>query len=209
MPLLRNDPQLLRAFRAGERAALEAVYCHYVRSIDVYLRALSHRSGAPELRQASAVQDLLQDVFMRVFADGAREAYDEQRDFAPYVRAIARNSFVDALRKRRGEASISTDDLALCALEPSCPTADYDGQVLATLELYLDDISPDLRAVYEQRFVLGRSQQAACDTLGVTRRSLRTLEDRLRRGLRKSLLLAGLLYIDTPFSVGAFQTHRE
>ena len=209
MPLLRNDPQLLRAFRAGERAALAAVYRHYVRSVDVYLRALSHRSGTPELRQASAIQDILQDVFMRVFADGARQAYDERRDFAPYLRAVARNSFVDTLRKRQGEKALSAEDLALCALEPSYPTADYERQVLATLEIYLDDISPDLRAVYEQRFVLGRSQQAACDTLGVTRRSLRTLEDRLRRGLRRSLLLAGLLYIDTPFSVGALQTHRE
>jgi len=209
MPLLRNDPTLLRAFRAGERSALETVYRHYVRGLDVYLRALSHRSGMPELRQASAVQDLLQDVFMRVFAAGARHAYDERRDFAPYLRAVARNSFVDALRKRQGERSLSAEDLTPCALEPSYPTADYEGQVLATLELYLDDISPDLRAVYEQRFVLGRSQQAACDSLGVTRRSLRTLEDRLRRGLRKSLLLAGLLYIDTPFSVGAFQIHRE
>lgn len=209
MPLFRNDPVLLGAFRAGERAALETVYRHYVRSIDVYIRALSHRSGTPELRQASVVQDLLQDVFMRAFADGARQAYDERRDFAPYLRAIARNSFVDALRKRQGEKRFSAEELALCSLAPSYPAADYEREVLATLELYLDDISPDLRAVYEQRFVLGCSQQAACDTLGVTRRSLRTLEDRLRRGLRKSLLLAGLLYIDTPFSVGAFQTHRE
>lgn len=203
MPFLRNDPSLLAAFRAGERSALEAVYRHYVRGIDCYLGALSHRSGAKELRQPSVVQDLLQDVFLRAFADSARKSYDAQQDFAPYLRAVARNCFFDALRSRRGEVSVALVELISPCDHASFSDDEYDPNVLATLERYLGDLRPNLREVYEQRFVLGRSQEAACDALGISRRSLRTLEERLRRGLRRSLLLAGLLHISSRFAVGA------
>jgi hypothetical protein len=42
--------------------------------------------------------------------------------------------------------------------------------------------------------VSGVSQDAACLKLGISRRTLRTGEDRLRTGLRKALQLAGLLH---------------
>jgi len=63
--------------------------------------------------------------------------------------------------------------------------------------------------VYEQRFELGVTQEAACKTLGVSRRSLRTLEDRLRRGLRKSLALAGLLRLERPLRLDTLEPRRE
>jgi hypothetical protein len=47
--------------------------------------------------------------------------------------------------------------------------------------------------VYRQRFVLGHSQDEASAALGLSRRQLRTAEQRLRNGLRRALLLAGLL----------------
>src|SRR5262245_30045393 len=91
MPLLRSDPELLSAFRDGRRPALELVYREYVRAIDVYLRALARHAGAVEFAQASAIQDLLQETFIRAFSCSARRCYDETRDFAPYLKTIARN----------------------------------------------------------------------------------------------------------------------
>jgi DNA-directed RNA polymerase specialized sigma24 family protein len=67
-----------------------------------------------------------------------------------------------------------------------------DPRLLAVLESYLSSLPPPLHGVYEQRFALGLSQQEACRILGLTRRKLRTGEERLRSGLRKALRGAGV-----------------
>ncbi len=207
MTLLRTDPELLAAFRAGERRALETVYRGYVRQLDGHIRALARAAGSTELSQATVVQDLLQEAFIRAFSTGARHAYDQNRDFLPYLKAIARNCFVDALRKRKSELPAPEVSLP----EPSenfVSEEPYEPEVLAALEAYLVDLPAALRGVYQQRFVLGRSQVVACAALGLSRRSLRTQEEHLRRGLRKMLLLAGLLRPEPTFGQVGLQTGR-
>jgi RNA polymerase sigma factor (sigma-70 family) len=208
MPLLRNDPDLLSAFRAGERSALERVYRHYVRSLEAYFRGLCRSAGVPDFARGNAVQDLLQEAFIRAFSPSAREAYDGVRDFLPYLRVIARNCFIDALRKRRSELPIALED-PCTQLDEIDAEAAYEPEVLATLEIYLKNLSPLLGGVYEMRFVLGLSQEVACERLGLSRRSLRTHEQHLRRGLRKALVLAGLLRREPTLGFGALQTSRE
>ncbi len=207
MTLLRTDPELLAAFRAGERRALETVYRSYVRMLDVYIRALARAADSKELSQATIVQDLLQEAFIRAFSPGARQAYDDTRDFLPYLKAIARNCFIDALRKRKSELPVpelSTLELT----EGFTAEESYDPEVLAALETYLLDLPAPLRGVYHQRSVLGRSQVVACAALGLSRRTLRTQEDHLRRGLRKALLLAGLLHPEPAFGPVGLQPGR-
>lgn len=208
MPLLRNDPELLAAFRAGERRALETVYRFYARPLEGYFRALARRSGVTAFSHSGAIQDLLQDAFIRAFSYSARRSYDATRDFSPYIKAIARNSFVDALRKRKHEIPFEEHEAAL-TLDEVRVDSDYEPEVLAALQAYLEQLSPDLRGVYEQRFELGLTQEAACRTLGVSRRSLRTLEEQLRRGLRKTLALAGLLRVERPVRLDALEPRQQ
>jgi RNA polymerase sigma-70 factor (ECF subfamily) len=191
--IFRNDPALLVPFRAGEPAALATVYRHYARPVDGYLRSLARFARTPELGQASVVADLLQDVFVRAFSPRARLAYDGLREFAPYLNTIARNCFTDALRKRRKEVPLDLDE---CSSELQLPELQqlYEPKILAVLQRYLSELPPELQGVYEQRFVLGVSQESASATLGVSRRTLRTEEQRLRTGLRKALQLEGLLH---------------
>jgi RNA polymerase sigma factor (sigma-70 family) len=208
MPLFQDVPGLLVAFREGKPEALSTVYRHYVRSVDGYLRALARRAGTPDLCQASAVADLLQEVFIRVFSPSARLAYDGLRDFGPYLNTIARNCFIDTLRKRRIEVPLGIEDLHA---DESAGDGldDYDPKVVAVLESYLQRLSNPEKRVYEARFVLGRSQEAACETLGLSRRSLRTAEHRLRKGLRKALFMAGVLHETRSFSGGAREGGRS
>jgi RNA polymerase sigma factor (sigma-70 family) len=209
MPIFRNDPQLLAAFRAGKREALETVYRFYARPLDVYFRALSRRSGVPRAAQSTVVQDLLQDAFIRAFSQHARQGYDATRDFSPYLKAIARNAFIDALRRRKHEIPLGDHEESLLLEEQGPEDAEYEPEVLAALEAYLGQLPPGLRSVYEQRFERGLTQEAACRSLGVSRRSLRTLEDRLRRGLRKALFSAGLLRVERPVRLDNLEPSRE
>lgn len=203
MPLFREQPQLLGPFRDGERWALERVYRAYVRPVEVYVRALARAAHCPEFAQSSAVADSLQEVFIRAFSPAARAAYDSERPFGPYVRKIAKNLFVDQLRGqgRRAEQLVEflpdTTEFA---------TADLDGavdpRVSVVLSDYLASLPLPLKGVYEQRFVLGNSQEQACNVLGVTRRRLRTEEARLKSGLRRALVSQGILPADLLIGVG-------
>ncbi|MGC4093584.1 MAG: RNA polymerase sigma factor [Polyangiaceae bacterium] len=194
MSFFAENPDLLGAFRAGERRALEQVYRTHVRPIERYVYSLCRAAGAYELLQTSTLADLLQEIFIRAFSHNARQAYDGVRDYQHYLRAIARNCFVDALRARGREVLKAPEEFLLDPCEPEAePDAHCDPRIVAVLQAYLGELTPGLDGVYRQRFVLGRSQDEASAALGLSRRQLRTAEQRLRVGLRRALLLAGLL----------------
>ncbi len=193
MPFFWEKPQLLEPFRDGERWAIEQVYRAYVRSLDGYLRALARAAHCPELAQPSVVADSLQEVFVKAFSPGARQSYNNDRPYGPYLRKIAKNHFVDQLRARRRER----ESVPALSLDPEPSLAPehepiLDPTVRTVLANYLASLPPSLQGVYQQRFVLGNSQEHASSALGITRRRLRTDEARLKSGLRKALLNEGV-----------------
>jgi RNA polymerase sigma factor (sigma-70 family) len=185
-----EHPELLGAFREGRKDVLELVYRAYVRPVERYLRALA-RNGAEDLGQPSSIADLLQDVFVKAFSSDARSAYDGLRQYGPYLSAFARNCFVDALRARGREVLRAPDDMP-AGLDAPEPVAAWEPEILAVLNAYLVELREPLRGIYQQRFVLGRSQDDASAALGLSRRSVRTAEEKLRKGLRKALVRSGI-----------------
>jgi len=194
MCFFAENPEFLGAFRAGERHVLDRLYRAEVRPVERYVHSLCRAAGARELSQPGTFTDLLQEIFIRAFSPNARQAYDGVRDYERYLCAIARNCFIDTLRTRGREVLVAPEALWLDLDEPSLePEVPYDPRVRGVLSAYLDGLAPPLERVYRQRFVLGRSQDEAGAALGLSRRQLRTAEQRLRGGLRRALLLAGLL----------------
>jgi len=193
MTFFRDNPQLIGAFRDGQQDVLALVYRAHVRSVERYLHALGRAASGRELLQPSNLADLLQEIFVRAFSSRARQSYDGEREYGLYLNAIARNCFIDALRARGREVLLTPEDLPIQVDDSSGAEPPRDPRVRAVLSSYLAELSPNLTAVYEQRFVLGRSQEEACSAIGLSRRQLRTAEERLRAGLRKALLLAGML----------------
>jgi RNA polymerase sigma factor (sigma-70 family) len=192
MSIFREQPDLLEAFRRGERHALERVYRTYVRELDAYLRTLARAATCPELAQPSAIADALQEVFVRAFSPTARNSFQAGRPFSPYLRAIARNFFIDLLRSRAHEVA-KADERSFESVVPSSEgEIALEPRVSALLSTYVASLSEPLKGVYEQRFVLGHSQEDACAALGLSRRKLRTAEARLKAGLRKALAHAGV-----------------
>jgi RNA polymerase sigma factor (sigma-70 family) len=204
--LLHDDREFLAAFREGRRDALERVYRQYVRAVDSYVRVLARATGNPAMAQRSAVADLVQEVFVKAFSVNARRAYDGLRDFEPYLKTVTRNCFVDSLRASGREELRNIEELADALQggtveEPTC-----DPRTHAVVSQYLRDLPEPLRAAYEQRFVLGKSQEESAAALGVSRRGFRTAEDRLRRGLRKALVRAGISLRELNASPDDFST---
>jgi RNA polymerase sigma factor (sigma-70 family) len=188
---LASDPTLLVAFRRGDRSALERVYRSHVRGLDGYLHEITRRWGSAELSQASALADLLQEAFIRAFSEDARRSYDGVRDYAAYLKGIAKNLVIDSLRAKGREVLTDPDDFddEVAAGEDG---HSLDPHVATVLSAYLTEIDGALRSVYEQRFARGLSQEDACAALQISRRSLRTAEAKLRKGLKRALVRNGI-----------------
>jgi RNA polymerase sigma-70 factor, ECF subfamily len=196
MPIFRGNPELLRRFRDGDRDALETVYRAYVDKIANVVRfGFRLPGGAGSVSglgfSADETADLVQEVFARSFAAGARAAYDGVREYGAYLYAIARNAVVDRARRTRRELPTSWRELERFRdeeLEPNDARSPWsDEETIAVVRDYLAALSDDLKRVHQARYVEGASQREAADRLGISRQNLRTLEGKLRDGLRAKL----------------------
>jgi RNA polymerase sigma factor (sigma-70 family) len=187
---LRGDRDAVERFRRGDRRVLERVYSAYVDHIGRLIRWYVWNRGRHRLDAAFGFDDLVQDVFARAFARSAREAYDGARSYGPYLFTIARNVVTNALRTGgpfdyRSQAPFAPVAVEASPLDGDSPWA--DPSVLGTVRAYLAGVSPEIAAVHHHRYVRGLSQAAAATALGFSRQRLRTLEKKLRSGLRREL----------------------
>jgi RNA polymerase sigma factor (sigma-70 family) len=202
MSYLRSRPQLIARFRSGEREALAEVYEAYLPRVRNVLQRgfILNRSDArvPGLTTHDDLADAIQEVFSRAFGRDARLAYDPLRDYGPYLCMVARNVVVTRHRKLAREM-ISADPLALSDAE----IVEFDGadgggalwldaRALEVARRYVSSLDEPLRAVHAARFVGALSQRDAARELGLSRPKVRKLEDRIRQGLLRLLVQAGL-----------------
>ncbi|HEV3190386.1 MAG TPA: RNA polymerase sigma factor [Polyangiaceae bacterium] len=194
MTVFATDKELLRRFRAGDRRALATVYWHYVDSVEVLLRRCLAAADRRGWGARADVADVLQDVFVKAFAERVRLAYDDRREYRPYLMAIARNALVDQLRGVSREIQLdpaTIDALVSAETQPTDESAEQlpwaDPQTMLLVDHYVAGLAEAERAVYLERYVRCRSQEHAAQALGMTRQKVRTLEGRLRGGLAREL----------------------
>lgn len=152
------------------------------------------RRGATSAR-LSLIDDLIQDVFTRLLASGA--PCTEARDPLAYLVAIARNLYIDRLRRERRDALLASAERSAAGGTSGAPhgspdDTDCNSSSLgdeAAMTAYLGRLPSDLSLTYEARFVRGLSQRDAAALLGVSRWQVREREERLLAGARR--LLAG------------------
>jgi RNA polymerase sigma factor (sigma-70 family) len=185
------DRDLLMAFRAGTHDGLERIYVQYAGEVR---RLLARHTKVAD----DDLADVVQEVFLRVFSPTVRTSYDEKRAFAPFLHAVARNVFVDWARRRKRERG-QLLNVAQADLVPDPPVIESSqfGGLLETAERYVQALPPDLRAVYVERFLRSRTQEAAATSLGISRQTLRTRECRLIDGLRTLLRQSGVRVADS------------
>jgi RNA polymerase sigma factor (sigma-70 family) len=199
MTIFAGDHDLLRRFKAGDRAALGTVYWHYIGAVDAMLRSSLGATGRTwDLPACADVADIAQEVFVKAFADGARRTYDPERAYKPFLMSIARNTLIDYLRGKAREVKLDEAMLARLATPHERDVAEAlpwtDPRMMSLVERYVSSLDAPEREVYVERYVHCHSQEHAASSLGVTRQQIRTLEARLRSGLAREvarLRLAG------------------
>jgi RNA polymerase sigma factor (sigma-70 family) len=203
VPVLLEDPALLRRFRAGDRHALEVVYRHFVRDVWALLR-MGFASAAPAARvpgisDRAQLADAVQEVFVRAFGERGRLGYDGLRPYRPYLLRIARNVRIDQLRAAGREvllgdpasaAAPSLDFDALVETNAALPELgeSHDRQELqAATRAYVATLDAEAQRYVQLRFVEELPQLEVAARMAVGRARVRTLESRVLRGLRKAL----------------------
>jgi RNA polymerase sigma factor (sigma-70 family) len=180
------DAALLESFRRGDRVALERVYHSHIDAVE---RFLASRLGRARRFSATNLADLVQEVFLRAFSPSARNSYDGERDYGPFLITIAKNAFIDWIRRSAREVGDTRALEALVDVAADDPAADelFEPELVAATASYIEQLSPELRRVHEHRFVQAEPQRSAADALGISRQNLRTLEKKLVDGLRREL----------------------
>lgn len=200
MSFLRDDVELLAAFRRGQRQALSKVYDHYAPEVATLIRrgfATKNPSSTrvPGISEPQDQCDLLQDTFIRAFSEKARQRYQGTSPFRCYLFAIAKNLMIDDLRRTNVRREVAGDvgdiDVIIHRNAPFVPEDPADGlhwrkQRQVTIG-FMGALDPEQRRISELRFDEGWTQEETAKQLGVSRRRVRTLEAGLLKGLRRHL----------------------
>ncbi len=86
----RSDAELIRAYAEGDEGAFETLISRYAGPI--------YRFSFRLVRDAHGAEDLTQETFIKVWKNLKR--FDQSKSFKAWMFAIARNTAIDAIRKK-------------------------------------------------------------------------------------------------------------
>jgi RNA polymerase sigma-70 factor (ECF subfamily) len=121
------DREVLERFRAGDEAAVKAVYDRF--GGPVY--ALAMRI----LGEHGLAADATQQTFIKAWR--AASTYDPERSFGPWIYAIARRTAIDIYRKR--SRLVVSDQIEVAVLPPGLETAWEVFEVRSALDRLPDE----------------------------------------------------------------------
>jgi RNA polymerase sigma factor (sigma-70 family) len=132
-------------------------------------------------RDASEIEDLRQEVFIRMYQMGRRKRPEPTR---PYVILTARNLVIDKLRHKRLIDIEAVSDLESLAIADYRPTPEQ--HVIAQQELdrvrkALSALPLRCREIVVMRKILGVSQREIAERMGIKEQ---TVETQVVRGMR-------------------------
>lgn len=192
-----DDRSLLDRFRRAERGALEAVYRSYLADVVALVRSgfVLGDARIPGVADRGAQLDVAHDVFLKAFSQKGRSSYDGLRPYRPFLLRIAKNALIDRARASGREIAVDQE-----ALDAELPPASVDGaeerlhweRLRAGTQAFLAGNDDELRTLVRLRFEEGLSQAQVAEAMKITRRRVRTVEQRARDGLEAFLRARGL-----------------
>jgi RNA polymerase sigma-70 factor, ECF subfamily len=161
---------LMRAANAGDAAAYRALLA----GIAPLLRAVVRRGLTAAGLGSSDAEDIVQETLLAIHLK--RQTWREGEPLTPWIRAIARNKLIDALRRRGRSINVPIDDfsetLAAPEEEPRLSAAETDRM--------LGMIAGRSREVVQAIALDGLSTREAAARLGIKEGAVRVA---LHRGL--------------------------
>lgn len=174
---------MLTAFKAGDPKAMEHVFRTYAR---VVLHMVRRGTGRVPGQMGQDEEDLVHEVFSRVFKDEARARYTGLVPFSAYLRGFVRLVLLESHRPQREELAdgVKDDATALDGWEPGQPLPEewlLTQEQIAQVQRFKAGLTEAERTLIETRFEQGLSQRDAAEHLSLTRQIVRRAEDKLVR----------------------------
>jgi len=161
----------MRAALAGDVAAYQAL----LTALAPVLRAMARR-GCQRFGLAPAdAEDVVQETLLAIHLK--RQTWQTDAPIGPWVRAIARNKLIDALR-RRGRRGIEVDIDDLGDVLAAAP--EQDRSLVQDVARHLDALAPGQRSVVQAIAVDGVSIRETAEKLSMSEGAVRVA---LHRGL--------------------------
>ena len=167
--IVADDRRLVELVLGGDDAAFEYLFDRYHEAIR---RLFMQRMGGID------VDDLLQETFIKVYINLHR--YRADYTFGQWVYTIARNTFVDFLRRRQDDLPIDERFAAPASNAPTPEESIINLQQRRQLENYLERLSPHYRRLIEMRFFEERSYEEIAAKLALPLGTVKTQIHRAR-----------------------------
>jgi RNA polymerase sigma-70 factor (ECF subfamily) len=145
------DPSTLRRAQRGDRDAFESIYRQY--------RRASYTLALRVLGEAAAAEDVVQDVFVRLF--DAIKRFRGDAPFGAWLRRMVANATVDELRRRRWlDDSVAPETFAASPAAMGLPEQQAEAWAL------LQRVPPVARAVLVLHEVEGYTHKEMAQMFG-------------------------------------------
>lgn len=182
--LSKREQRIISAVKKGETEQFREIELLYHDKILFYLR---HLVGSKE-----EAEDILQDVFMKVFATMSR--FDNRRKFSSWMYRIAHNEAMNHLKHRNKYRSVSWEDIV--SVKDRMETSDREdspqerwvrGERRVEVRRALQTLPQKYREALLLRFYFEKSYDEIADIIGKPRNTVGTLISRAKARLVRAL----------------------
>ena len=140
--IVADDRQLARLVLGGDTAAFEYLFDRYR---DAIHRLFLQRTGNTE-----DADDLLQETFIKVYMNLHR--YSPEYTFGQWLYTIARNTFIDYVRKRQDDLPIDEKFSSPASNTPTPEESVINSQQRHQIELCIGRLPENYRRLIRMRF---------------------------------------------------------
>jgi RNA polymerase sigma-70 factor, ECF subfamily len=167
----RDDAAVMAAIAQGDRSALETLYDRYAPMVYALCRRM--------LRDPSASEDLLSDVFIEAWRRGDR--FDAARGSVPtYLATVTRSRGIDRLRARARSATAALDEERAAGAADDPGTGLMSDERSRQVRRALASLTAEQREAVEMAFYDGLSHAEVAERL---HKPLGTVKTHIRQGL--------------------------
>lgn len=185
--IVATDSDLVDMVLGGDSLAFEYLFKRY--SDSLFQLYLQRTGGNPD-----DTDDLIQEIFVKAFLH--LDSYDKRYTFGQWIYTIAKNTFIDYVRKRRDDLSIDNKRGEYITQPISqSPTPEekiINAQQRRQLEEYLNIMTPKYRKLIELRFFKDLSYEEISEQLGLPLGTVKTQIYRARTQLCGFIMKSGI-----------------
>ncbi|MBM4386385.1 MAG: sigma-70 family RNA polymerase sigma factor [Deltaproteobacteria bacterium] len=213
MPEERNEQEIARGYKQGDRAVFERLYRDHCGGIAAYFQRHFFISRVDSI-------DLAQEVFARFFSGRCRDAFREDMRLFPYLVGIANNVGKDHLEERKRQTAFRTiSPLHERGVEMTFEQ-NFDAGMIKRLMLeFLGSLDQEEKELvifyYHHRFTLVESAERFNLSVMQVRTRLKKIKSKLILFLTKNKAISNIegeggfdifsLFIAALFSIGYYE----